>query len=90
MIYGIYSIRDVKTGFMTPTIEQSDEAAARNFQHAIWNTDGILHSFAADFSLYHLGTFDASTGSISSDPLPVLVIDGSNALLGGARDADKV
>ena len=35
MIFGIYSIRDHLTGFMTPVIEQTDAAALRNFSLAI-------------------------------------------------------
>ena len=31
MKYPIYSIRDAKTGFMSPTVDMNDPAAVRNF-----------------------------------------------------------
>lgn len=94
MIYGVYSIRDVKTGFMTPVIEVSDEAAARNFTHSVLSSDGILRSFAVDFSLYRIGSFDADSGRITPEDIPQLVCQGSSAVvfrghdLGGDPDAD--
>lgn len=88
MVFNVYSIRDVKTGFMTPSIDPSDEAAARNFQHAIWNSTGVIHSFAPDFSLYRIGVFDSDAGTISPIQPPVFVMDGHSALSGGPKDAD--
>lgn len=93
MIYGVYSVRDVKTGFMTPTIDQNDDAAARNFYHAVTHSDGILFTYASDFSLYHLADFDTDTGSVSPLLLPTLIAQGSDAVArlaaasGGAKDA---
>lgn len=80
MIYGVYSIRDIKTGFMTPTIEVNDDAAARNFYHAVSNSDGILFTYASDFSLYHIGGFDSDDGTLLPQHPPVLVAEGSHAL----------
>ena len=34
MKYGIYSIRDARTGFLPPTVDQNDSSAMRNFAHA--------------------------------------------------------
>lgn len=80
MIYGVYSIRDVKTGFMTPTVDQNDDSAARNFYHAVANSDGILFTYASDFALYHIGNFDSDTGIIDPAIPSVLIAEGSNAL----------
>lgn len=80
MIYGVYSIRDVKTGFMSPTIEQNDDAAARNFYHAVANSDGILFTYASDFSLYRIANFDSDTGVMDPGIPPLLVAEGANAL----------
>lgn len=80
MIYGVYSIRDIKTGFMSPTIEQNDDSAARNFYHAVANSEGILFTFASDFSLYHIANFDSDTGVIDPGIPPVLVAEGVNAM----------
>lgn len=80
MIFTVYAIRDVKTGFMTPTIQANDDVAVRDFTHAVVNSDGVLNSFCADFSLYSLGTFDSDTGVLSPLLLPTLVVDGVSAI----------
>lgn len=80
MIYGVYSIRDVKTGFMSPTIDQNDDSASRNFYHAVVNSDGILYTFASDFSLYHIANFDTDTGIMDPCIPCVLVAEGSHAM----------
>lgn len=91
MIYGVYSIRDVKTGFMTPTVELNDDAAARNFYHAVTHSDGILFTYASDFSLYHLAYFDTERGSFQPLDLPVLIAQGSDAVarLAAASGGDQ-
>lgn len=80
MVYGVYSIRDVKTGFMSPVIEVSDESAKRNFYHSIAQSDGILFTYSQDFSLYHVANFDTDHGVM--DPvIPILLVaEGSDAL----------
>lgn len=85
MTYGVYAMRDTKTGFLSPTLEANDEAACRNFVHAVWNSDGILHSFCSDFDLFRLGQFDTDSGSITPNPVPVHVMAGSDALRAGAK-----
>lgn len=89
MIYNIYSIRDVKTGFMSPTIELNDDAAARNFYHAVSTSDGILFTYASDFALYCLAEFDTDTGRISPKVPVVQVADGAQALAVLKKEAAK-
>lgn len=85
MIYSVYAIRDVKTGFMTPTFDQNDQTAIRNFSHAVVNSDTILSSFCKDFSLYRLGSFDSDSGLLTREELPVHLYEAADALrLGGA------
>lgn len=94
MIYGVYSIRDVKTGFMRPSIELNDQAAARNFSHAVVNSADVLSSFAPDFDLYRVADFDGDSGEmIPCQPIRH-VISGPDAFRlladvspGGAKDA---
>ena len=52
MKFGLYSIKDAKTGFMTPVLEQGDPAALRNFAHAVNQPDSIMHDCPNDFSLF--------------------------------------
>lgn len=87
MIYGVYAMRDVKVGFLTPTFDVNDQSAQRNFCHAVLSTDSILSSFANDFSLYKLGEFDSDTGVLDPLPLPVHLFDASSALLAAAKSS---
>lgn len=80
MKFGMYSIRDVKTGFMTPTIQANDDVAVRDFTHAVVNSDGVLSSFCTDFSLCKIGEFDSDSGVITPAPVPQLIIDGAAAI----------
>lgn len=70
----VYSIRDVHTGFMTPTVDQNDNSAMRNFGHAVMNSASLMNSHPKDYSLYKIGSFDTESGAIEGH-LPELVID---------------
>lgn len=74
MILGVYSIRDSKTGFLSPTFELNDAVAMRNFRHA-QQGDTILKSHSVDFSLYKIGRFDTDTGKIEMMFPPEVVAD---------------
>lgn len=65
MKYGIYAIRDLKTGFLTPTIDQNNASAMRNFEHACMNIDSLFYSHPDDYSLFYLGDYDTDRGEIS-------------------------
>lgn len=65
MKYPMYSIRDAKVGFMTPTIDQNDSAAARNFEHAVLNAASLMNSHPGDYALYRIGEFDTESGAIT-------------------------
>lgn len=85
MKMNVYCIQDVKTGFMTPTIDLNDQAAARNFASAVMQSQGVLFTHHEDFRLYRIGTFDQETGLL--DPIvPIqLISDGASVLRGGDR-----
>lgn len=74
MIYGLYSMRDAKTGFMAPTLEPNDESAIRNFHHAVQMADSsLLKTHPQDFSLYLVGRFDSDHGVVDVvSPIVVL------------------
>lgn len=84
MKFGMYAIKDAKTGFMTPTVDQNDSSAMRNFEHAVNQTDSLLNSHPNDFALYLLAEFDTDSGiSIPVDNyrhFPVLIVDASEVL----------
>ena len=54
MMLNVYSIRDVRSGFLTPTVDQNDYIAARNFANAIMESHGVLFTHASDFQLLRL------------------------------------
>lgn len=80
--YSVYSIRDVKSGFLTPTVEINDDVACRNFSHAIQTGDSVFRTHARDFALYRIGTFDVETGYIGNEGLPILVLEASDVVRG--------
>lgn len=84
MKFGMYAIKDAKTGFMTPTVDQNDASALRNFEHAVNQPDSLLNSHPNDFALYLLGEFDTDAGiSTPRDKekyFPVLIADASEVL----------
>lgn len=82
MKLNVYSIRDSKTGFLSPTFEINDAVAMRNFEHAVVNSDSVLFSHARDFDLFKIGTFDSDTGRLMPLELPVNLISGYSCLKG--------
>ncbi len=87
MNYSIYCVRDNKTSFMTPTIDQNDGSAMRNFAYAVEHTDGILSASRQDFDLYKLGSFNSDTGRITPLTVPELIMSGASVR--GCVDDEK-
>lgn len=79
MILNIYAIRDIHTGYLSPTFEVSDAVAIRNFEHAVCQGDSLLFSHPADYSLWRLGKFDTDT-ALFADNTPEHVVDASSCL----------
>lgn len=76
MLMPVYCIKDNKSGFLTPTVDQNDATAMRNFEHALMNANTVLGTHPADFDLYKLGVFDSESGRIESLPTPELICGG--------------
>lgn len=63
----IYSIKDVKAGFMNPIYLQNDEIAIRSIKKAANDVQpNAVNDFPEDKELWYLGTFDEDTGLISA------------------------
>lgn len=77
MMLNVYSIRDVRSGFLTPTVDQNDYIAARNFANAIMESHGVLFTHASDFQLFRIGEFDTDKGVLVPAPVHELVSDGA-------------
>lgn len=82
MKFGLYCIKDAKTGFMTPVVEQNDAAALRNFSHAVNQLDSLMRYCPNDFSFFKVADFDIDAG-IFAIPSPILVADASEVLRDG-------
>ena len=67
MIYGMYSVKDIKTGYLPPTFDMNDLSAMRNFEHACMNEDSLFFTHPSDYQLYKVGSFDTETGSITDE-----------------------
>lgn len=71
MIYSVFAVRDFKTGFLTPTVDVNREAAVRNFEHAVLNSeDSLFFSHPEDYALFEIGQYDTDTGRLM--PLDVV------------------
>lgn len=77
MTYGLYSIRDVKANWLSPTGDMSDQSAIRNFAIAVRRND-IFNFAPSDFSLYRIGYFDTDTGKLTSLDVPVFLVEASD------------
>lgn len=64
MILRMYAMRDRLTGYMSPTVEQNDAVAVRNFRHALVTTNSILRSSPADFDLCYIADYDSENGMV--------------------------
>ncbi len=67
MIQQRFSIFDSKAeAFITPFYSQTVGTAIRSFEQAANDTASDFHKFAGDYTLFHLGAFDNSTGMDSN------------------------
>lgn len=64
MILNLYSVRDVKTGFLSLTSDYNDASAMRNFAHACMQKSSLMFTHPRDYELYNVGQFDNDTGVI--------------------------
>lgn len=82
MKLGLYSIKDAKTGFMSPVLEQNDASALRNFSHSVNESVSLMNYCPNDFSLFKVADFDTDKGVEPLD-MPVLIVDASEVLRNG-------
>ena len=76
MTLNVYSIKDSKAGtFSNPYYSINDSTAIRSFEQAAADPSTTISQFPTDYSLYKLGTFDDSSGTISrlDDGTPLFV-----------------
>lgn len=78
MKYGVYVIRDIKSTFMTPTVDINDNLAIRNFAHAVTRSEGVINSHKQDFQLFKIAVYDNDTGYIEKFDAIKLLAEGSD------------
>lgn len=74
----LFSVRDVKTGFKSPFISASVAYAQRGFCQWIQSLDPEEpvpggDALPSDLSLYHLGTMDIDSGTITPCMPPEII-----------------
>lgn len=63
----VYSVYDSKAGvFCTPFTSENDSTALRAFRYAANDKEMDIGKYPSDFTLFVIGTFDNSTGQVSS------------------------
>lgn len=80
MKYGIYAIKDAKSFFMPCTVDTNDSTAIRNFENAVRQPASLLASHPNDFSLFKLGIYDDTNGSLAPVEPPKLLCDAAQCL----------
>lgn len=81
MKYPVYAIRDSKVGFQSPMVDVNDASAMRNFSHAVQNSESLMFSHAADFTLFRIGAFDTDTGRFEPLDLPAELVNAQAILM---------
>ena len=67
MMLGLYSIRDIHTGYLSITTDINDNSALRNFEHALEQQNTLYYTHPSDYDLYRVGTYDTETGEIIAE-----------------------
>jgi hypothetical protein len=82
MITQIFTVYDSKAAaYMFPFQEQSVGAALRAFLDSLENEQHIFFKHSADFTLFHIGTFDNSTAKFDQFKTPISIGLGSELKL---------
>lgn len=86
MLRNIYCIKDNKSGFLTPTPDENDATAMRNFEHALMQNT-VLGTHGTDFDLYKVAVFDTESGRIEPLSQPEFIMAGyiAEALKGAQK-----
>lgn len=79
MIYEIVAIRDkALEAFMRPFFTPAINAAVRDFQDSVRDTQIPMHKHPEHYSLWHLGRFDDATGNIQPFETPKLIVEAAH------------
>lgn len=75
MILKIFCVNDLKAeAFLQPMFFRTAKEAIRAFSNACCDSNTEFYKHAEDFHLYEIGSFDESTGVITSNKVPLPAI----------------
>lgn len=66
MVKTIYSVRDAKSGYGPLMMFDNDAIAMRAFSMSVNDKNSLMYHAPGDFYLYSVGSFDDSSGVVSS------------------------
>lgn len=78
MIYPIFVMKDLKKGFMSPTVDLNEASALRQFHMAMVDDHSVIRVHHEDFSLYKIGEFDNESGIINAFYSPEFIADATS------------
>jgi hypothetical protein len=77
----IYAILDDKVGaFMQPFYAMQNGQAIRSLKDALADRNNTICRYPADFTLYHLATFDDTSGEMLPEEKPVFIARASDLI----------
>lgn len=80
MIYPVFAVRDAKTTFWPPQVEENEQSAIRNFAMMINQGTGVIAFSPNDFDFYKVAEFDSEKGTLSPLVPIELVVSGVNVV----------
>ena len=75
LILNMYALKDELNGFAPPIPFNNDEIAKRYFKEMCAENITVKYS-PMDFSIWHIGEFNTTTGTITSGTGPTLIMRG--------------
>ncbi len=74
MEHQMYTVYDEKSkAYLQPFFSQSDGTAIRAITDCVYNRDHVFSKHPADFTLFHLGSYDDSNSSFKLLPAPAVL-----------------
>lgn len=60
----MYAMRDIKIGYMEPTLQQNDMIAIRNFEATIRQEKYLMSQYKQDIELWRIAEYNETNGDI--------------------------
>lgn len=84
----LFAIKDAPAEhYLPPFASHNTATAIRQFEEACLQEGHEFNKRSGDYSLHHVGTFDAASGVIAAMTVPVLVIQAADMVRGAELPA---